>query len=88
MATYVAYGSPQARGQIRAAATDLRNNHSNALDLSHFCDLHHTLQQCQIFYPLSEARDHTCILMDTSLVLNLLSHKGNSAPGNLKGKSW
>ena len=30
------------------------------------------------FNPLSEARDGTCILMDTSQVLNPLSHNGNS----------
>ena len=29
-------------------------------------------------YPLSEARDQTCNLVDTSRVLNLLSHTGNS----------
>ena len=27
------------------------------LDLSYICDLCHSLQQCQIFKPLSEARD-------------------------------
>ena len=30
------------------------------------------------FNPLSEARDQTCILMDTNLVLNPLSHNRNS----------
>ena len=35
-------------------------------DLSHICDLHHSTRQCQIFNPLSEARDRTCVLMDTS----------------------
>ena len=38
------------------------------LDLNHICDLHHSSQQCQIFNPLSEARDETHILMDTSQV--------------------
>ena len=33
-------------------------------DLSHICDLHHS--SCQILNPLSEARDQTYILMDTS----------------------
>ena len=36
-------------------------------DLSHICDLHHSLHQCQILNPLSEARDQTCILRDTML---------------------
>jgi len=35
-------------------------------------------QQCQILNPLSEARDQTRILMDTSQVRNPLSHNGNS----------
>ena len=39
-------------------------------DLSHICELHHSLQQPQILNPLSEARDQTHILMDTSLALN------------------
>ena len=35
-------------------------------DPSHVCDLHHSSWQCQILNPLSEARDHTHTLMDTS----------------------
>ena len=37
-------------------------------DLSRDCDLHHTSWQCHILNPLSEARDWTCILMDTNRV--------------------
>ena len=37
------------------------------LDLSHICDLQCSLWQHQILYPLSEARDQTCILTDTML---------------------
>ena len=37
-------------------------------DLSHVCDLHHSSWQCWISYPLSEARDQTCILMDASQI--------------------
>ena len=47
-------------------------------DPSHACDLHHSLQQHWILKPLSEARDQTRILMDTSRGRNLLSHNGNS----------
>ena len=47
-------------------------------DLSHICELHRTLQHHQILNPLREARDQTCMLMDTCQVLNLLSHSGNS----------
>ena len=47
-------------------------------DLSHICYLHHSLRQCWILDPLSEARDRTYIFMDTSRILNLLSPSGNS----------
>ena len=47
------------------------------LDLSHICDLHSSWK-CWILNPLSEARDQTFILMDTSQVLNALSHNGDS----------
>ena len=57
-----------------------------ALDLSHICDLHHSLWQCQIHNPLNEARDWTCILMDTSQILNLLNHNRNSTVGFFKLK--
>ena len=40
--------------------------------------LHHSSQQCQILNPLSKTRDRTCILTDTSRVLNPLNHNGNS----------
>ena len=36
-------------------------------DLCHICELYCSLQQRQILNPLSEARDRTCILMDTML---------------------
>ena len=35
-------------------------------DLSHTCKLHHSSWQQRILSPLSEARDQTYILMDTS----------------------
>ena len=47
-------------------------------DLRCICDLSFSLQQRQILSPLREARDRTCILMDTSWVLHSLSHSGNS----------
>ena len=37
-------------------------------DPSGICDLHHSSRQSQILNPFSEARDQTCILMDTSWV--------------------
>ena len=53
------YRCSQARGRSRAAAIAMR-------DPSHICHLHHSSQQRQILHPLSEARDQTHILMDTS----------------------
>ena len=49
-------------------------------DPSGICDLHHSLWQYHILNLLSEARDWTRILMDTSQLLNLLSHNWNSHP--------
>ena len=47
-------------------------------DPSHICDLPHSSWPYHIFNSLSEARDRTRILMDTSQVLDLLSRQGNS----------
>ena len=47
-------------------------------DLSHICDLPHSSRQHLVLSPLSEARDQTHILMDTSWVSNMLRHNGNS----------
>ena len=48
-------------------------------DLSHICNLHHSLRQCQILNPLSEARDRTCVLMDLVRFISAdpLTHYGN-----------
>ena len=74
-ATPVRYRSSWARGQIGAAAASLR--HSNSNDT--ICDLWHSSQQCWILNPLKKTRDQICIIIDTSQVLNLLSHNGNSS---------
>ena len=47
-------------------------------DLSHICNLHCSSRHSQILNPLTRAKDRTHILMDTSGVLNLLRHNGNS----------
>ena len=47
-------------------------------DLSCIFELHCSSWQHQILDPLNEARGQTRILKETSLVLNLLIHKGNS----------
>ena len=46
--------------------------------LSLVCGLHHSSWQCRILNPLSQARDRTHILVDTSRILNPLSHNRNS----------
>ena len=66
MATPVAYGSSWAGVKLelhlQAYAIAMAPT-----DLSCVCELCHSLWQRHIFNPLSEARDQTCILMDTML---------------------
>ena len=63
----------QAELQLPACATAIVTQ-----DLSCTCDLCHSSQQCWILNPVSKARDQTRILMDTSRVLNQLSHNRNN----------
>ena len=56
--------------QLPATATVMRG-------LNHFCDLYHNSWQHQTLNPPIKARDQTHIPMDTSPVLNPLSHNGN-----------
>ena len=63
----MAYGSSQARSQIRDTAAGLHHSHSNA-GPSRICNLHHSSRQEWMLNPLREARDQTCILMDPSQV--------------------
>ena len=48
------------------------------LDPSCVCDLCCSLQQHWILNPLREARDRNHILLETSWILYLLTHDGNS----------
>ena len=66
MAEPKAYGISQARGWIRAAAVTYATATATR-NLRHICNLYHSLQQCQVLDPLSEARAWTHILMDTAL---------------------
>ena len=52
-------------------------------DPSHICDLCHSLLQHWILNLLGEVRDPTHSIMETSQVLNPLSHNGNSGTGHL-----
>ena len=63
----VAYGSSQARGQIRAAAAGLQYSHSNGGSET---SLQPTLQFTATLDPctLNEARDQIHILMDASQI--------------------
>ena len=64
-ATSTAHGSSQARCQIRVIAAGPDPTATATWDPSHVCDLHHGSWQHRILNPLSEARNRTCILMDT-----------------------
>ena len=79
-ATPVANESSQARGWIREAV-GLHDSHSNTRSELHLC-LCCNLWQHQILSPLSDARNQTCNLMDTSWVLNPPNHNRNTK--NLK----
>ena len=61
-ATPMAHGSSQARDQTGAAAAGLCHGHSSVGSKLHLP------RQCWIPDPLSEARDRTLILMDTSRI--------------------
>ena len=66
-AASIACGSSQARGRIGAVATAYARG-TAMLDPSRICDLHHIWRQSWILIPLSEARDRTCVPMDTSQI--------------------
>ena len=72
-----AYGSSQGRGRIGAVAARPHHSHSNA-GSKPVCDLHHNSWQHWILNPLNEARDRTCILVNTFWVRILLSQNRNS----------
>ena len=71
-ATPAAYGGSQARGQIGTVATGY-DTATAMQDPSHVFDLHYSSRQRRILNLPSKARDRTCVLMDASRVLNLLS---------------
>ena len=76
----MAYVSSQARGLIRATADGLYHSHSNAGSeppLRPIPQLTATLDP----NPLSEARDQTCVLMDTSWIRFLYATTGT--PGSI-----
>ena len=79
--------SSQAKGRIRAAA-GVYTTAMATLDLSHICNLCCSLWQCWILNSQSQAGDRSHILMETSQVLNLLSHNGNSECGFSIGETF
>ena len=66
MAAPVANGSFWARGQVRAAAKAYTTA-TATLDVSCLFHPHHSLQQLWILKPLSQARDGTPMLTETTL---------------------
>ena len=75
MATLAVYGSSWAGGQVGAIAAAYATARPTP-NPSHICNLHCSTQQCWTLNPMSKARDHLCIFMDTGRVRNLLSHMG------------
>ena len=75
----MAYGSSQARGEIRAAAAGLHHSHSRAGSKLLLQPTLHLEIMLGSFNPISKARGRTRILMITSWVLNPLSYSGNSS---------
>ena len=65
----VAYGGSQARGWFGAVTTSLHHSHRNSGSDPPVFDLHHSLWQHRILNPPIEAKDWTCIIMDTSWIL-------------------
>ena len=64
-ATSVAYGSSQPGDRIGAVVGSLHHSHSNGRSEAHLQSTH---LKCWILNPLSEARNQTLILMDTSQI--------------------
>jgi len=75
----LAYESSQTRDQIGTAAAGLHHSHSSQCRTQATSV---TYVVAQGFNLLNEARDEACILMDTSWVVNLLSHNGNYLTSN------
>ena len=68
------------RGPRLGVEWELQTHHSRSNSRSSItCNLDHSSRQHHILNPLSEARDHTRILMDTSQISFPLSHNGNSS---------
>ena len=67
MAAFMAYGNFQAKGQIELWLSAYTTA-TATWDPSHLFNLHHRAWQLGILNPLSEAREQTGILMDTSWV--------------------
>ena len=75
-AELAAYGGSQARGRPGAPAAGIRYSHTRS---KHRLWPTPSSWQCCIPNPLSKARDWTHIFVDTSLILNPLSHSENSS---------
>ena len=74
------FGSSQARGRIGAAAAGLHHSRCNVGSKPRLQPTPQ-LRATQVLNPLSEARDGTQVLVNSSRVHNRLSHDGNSRTG-------
>ena len=66
----------KARGRSRAVAAGLRCSQSNTGPELHLWPMPQLAATHRFLYPLSKARDQTCILMDTSLIRYLWATMG------------
>ena len=87
MATPVASGSFQGLGVKSELQLPACTTATATLDLSRICNLCCNLRQRQILDPLSKARDHTHILIDTMLGSEPAEPRGNSECFNTWNKS-
>ena len=69
----MAYASSQAWGESKLQLPAYTKA-TAMLDPSLICDPHHSSWQQRILNPLCEARDQTCIFMDSNQACFLLNH--------------
>ena len=74
----MAFGNSRTRGWIRVAAASLHHSYRNLGSKFASANYAAAFHNARSLTQLSKARDWTYSLMDTSQVLNLLSHNGNS----------
>ena len=83
-----AYGSVPRLGVESELQLPVYTTATATQNRSHVCDLHHSSQQRQIPNPLSENRDQTHILMDTSWIRFHCATLGTPISSSLSVGTW